>query len=241
MKIAIFGPVCKDSIKIDDVTKDQIGGIPYYTGIAMHNLGVDVTAYITYNSSDDIWVHENFQGIPIHHIEAVGTLHFSRFYSSQNPDNCLSVKIEYFPNPIILTDDISQKLKNVDYIILAPLLYDNLSPDFFKQIKELITKPIVYGNFGMFTYAINNKFVQKNPEQFMAAAPYIDYLFFDEKEIQFATSTSGVVNAVNILTKLGVKEIIVTNGSKGSTIFINNEVYNIPAYPTNNLIDPTGA
>ena len=51
---------------------------------------------------------------------------------------------------------------------------------------------------------------------------------------------SGVVNAVNILTKLGVKEIIVTNGSKGSTIFINNEVYNIPAYPTNNLIDPTG-
>ena len=38
-----------------------------------------------------------------------------------------------------------------------------------------------------------------------------------------------------------VKEIIVTNGSKGSTIFINNEVYNIPAYPTNNLIDPTGA
>ena len=49
---------------------------------------------------------------------------------SQNPDNCLSVKIEYFPNPIILTDDISQKLKNVDYIILAPLLYDNLSPDF---------------------------------------------------------------------------------------------------------------
>lgn len=241
MKIAIFGPICKDSITIDDVTKEQIGGIPYYTGIAMHNLGVDVTAYITYNSSDDIWVRKNFKDISIHHIEAVGTLHFSRLYSSQNPDNCLSVKIEYFPNPIILTDDISQELKKVDYIILSPLLYDNLSPDFFKKIKELVAKPVVYGNFGMFTYAINNEFVQKNPEQFMAAAPYIDYLFLDEKEIQFATSTNSIINAVSVLTTLGVKEIIVTNGSKGSTIYINDDVYKIPAYPPNDLIDPTGA
>jgi sugar/nucleoside kinase (ribokinase family) len=241
MQIAILGPVCKDSIQVDDVTRDQLGGIPYYTGVAMCNLGADVTAYITYNSADDVWVRDNFKGVSIRHIEAPGTLHFSRIYSSQNPDVCLSVKIGYFPNPIMASPELLQELKEMDYIILSPLLHDNLSPEFFKQVKEGAGKPIVHGNFGMFTYAINNEFVQKNPEQFMAAAPYIDYLFLDEKEIQFATSTANVTDAVKTLQKLGVKEIMVTNGSKGSTIFINTNTYQIPAYPPTNVVDPTGA
>lgn len=241
MKVAIFGPVCKDSITIDDDTKDQLGGIPYYTGVAMSSLGAEVTAYITYHSTDDAWVRNNFRNVSIRHIEAPGTLHFSRSYSSKNPDVCLSIHIEYFPNPVASQSELFQEAQDADYIILSPLLHDNIQPEFFRDIKNALHKPVVYGNFGMFTYAENNELVQKNPEQFMKAVPYIDYLFLDEKEIQFATSTEGVQEAAAKVLKRGVKEVVVTSGSKGSMIFSEHDTYNIPAYVPERIVDPTGA
>jgi sugar/nucleoside kinase (ribokinase family) len=241
MKIAILGPVCKDSITVDETTNDQLGGIPYYTGTALSGLGADVTAYITYGAQDDKWVRDNFPGVAIRHIDAPGTLHFSRTYSSKNPDVCLSVKIDYFPNPIAPTTELLEELGRFDYIILSPLLHDNVSPEFFRALKQRTDKPIVHGNFGMFTYAINNEFVQKDPDQFMAAAPYVDHLFLDEKEVQFATSSASVGEAVHKLKALGVKEVVVTGGSRGSTLFTLNGEYAIPAYKPEVVADPTGA
>jgi len=241
MKVAILGPICKDTITVDSVTKTYMGGIPYYAGFALHNLGADVTVFITCCKKDRAWVKKYFGQIKQKFIDAKGTLHFFRKYSSRKPSVCLSVKVEYYSNEITATPMLIKQLKKFDYIILSPLLIGNISVDFFKTVRKKIRKPIVYGNFGMFASAEKGNLVHKNPENFMSAAPWMDYLFLDENEIIFATETSRVGDGVRKLFGLGLQEIIVTHGSYGSKIFTSKNSYKISAFRPKKIIDPTGA
>jgi len=64
MKAAVLGPIVKDLVTIDDVTKTQAGGIPYYQGTALKHLGVDVTAFITSAPEDYAWVEQSLHDVP---------------------------------------------------------------------------------------------------------------------------------------------------------------------------------
>ena len=55
MKVAILGPICKETITVDSTAKTYMGGIPYYAGNTLHNLGVDVTAFVTCGKKDCAW------------------------------------------------------------------------------------------------------------------------------------------------------------------------------------------
>lgn len=238
MRVAILGPVCKDYIKIDNETKLQIGGIPYYTAHVFNKLGVETVLFLTYALKDDSWVKDNFKNIPIIHIPVKNTLEFSRTYSSKNLDICKSIKIKYSPNIINPDKKILEQLRDFDYIIFAPLFHDNIPQKFFEVLKD---KNLVLGNFGMFTYAEKNKLVQKNPENLIKVSSYLNYLFLDENEAKFVAKKDTIQKSARYLQKKGVKNIIITNGSKGSYLFIKNKEYKIPAYPPKKIGDPTGA
>ncbi len=238
MRVAILGPVCKDYIKIDDKTKLQIGGIPYYTAHVFNKLNAEAVLFLTYAVKDDSWIRDNFKNISIVHIPVENTLEFSRTYFSKNPDVCTSIKIKYSPNIINPDKKIIEQLQDFDYIIFAPLFHDNIPKNFFNVLKD---KNLVLGNFGMFTYAENNKFVQKNPENLIKVLSYLDYLFLDENEAKFVSKKDNIQKSACYLQKKGVENVIITNGSKGSYLFIGDKEYKIPAYLPKKIGDPTGA
>lgn len=241
MKVAILGPIVKDHITIDDHTETQVGGIPYYCGNVFSHLGAETTVFVTYAKQDDQWFRNNFTNINIEHIPVPKTLEFSRTYSSKNPDVCQSIKIIYTPNTIKVTDELLLKLEKFDYIVLSPLFYDNIPTELFIKLKQNLNKKIVHGNFGMFTYAIDDKFVQQHPENLINVAQYINYLFLDENEIKFVGQKSSVEESINEIQKKGVPVIIATNGSRGSRVFTKDRIYHIPAYAPLSIVDPTGA
>lgn len=239
MKVAVLGPICRDYIKVDNELKLQIGGIPYYVAYVFKSLGVEnITPFITFNKKDEDWVKDNFKGIKIEHIPVEKTLEFSREYFSDNPDVCVSIKIKYSPNTIKITNFLIDKLEEFDYIILSPLFYDNIPQELFFRLEQ---KNLVHGNFGMFTHAENNEFVQKNPENLVEILPCLNYLFLDVNESNFVSKKENILDMGKFFQDKGVKNMIITNGSKGSHLFIKNKYYHIPAYPPKKIVDPTGA
>jgi sugar/nucleoside kinase (ribokinase family) len=72
------------------------------------------------------------------------------------------------------------------------------------------------------------------------ALPYVSILKADETELLFLTGKSNVLEGVESLFEKGVKEVVVTNGSKGSQIYVGGKCYPIPAYFPDNVIDTTG-
>lgn len=93
----------------------------------------------------------------------------------------------------------------------------------------------------MFTYFEDGKPVRKNPDNLSKVAPFLKYLFLDEEEILFAAQKENIEEAAKYFLYIGVRNVIVTRGSRGSIIFTPNHIIEIPAFPPIELVDPTGA
>jgi len=238
MKIAVLGPITKDNVKIDNNLFTQIGGIPYYVAVALKSLGIEkITPYITCGAEDSQWVKNNFDGLDVKCLLVEKTLESNLEYSSNNPDERKHL-IYCYPNTIEATPELLKELEFYDYIILGPLFHDNISFDLFTKLKH---KNLVLGNFGMFTYGENGEFVRKNPENLVNILPFLKYLFLDRNEAEFVSKNNTVDGAAKFFHSHGLSNIIITEGSKGSHLFLSKKYYQIPAFKPLDIVDPTGA
>jgi sugar/nucleoside kinase (ribokinase family) len=72
------------------------------------------------------------------------------------------------------------------------------------------------------------------------ALPHVSILKANEFEMEVVTGTSDVREGAQYLADLGVKEVIITLGSKGSLIYKDNHFFQIPAYKPAAVVDATG-
>ncbi len=62
-----------------------------------------------------------------------------------------------------------------------------------------------------------------------------------QNEIYALTGETELKPAIKAIHDVGVETVIVTNGAKGSILSVEGAQYNIPACPSEVLVDPTGA
>ncbi len=70
--------------------------------------------------------------------------------------------------------------------------------------------------------------------------PYINILKANEHEMLSLTGSDNPETAAKILSEWGVKEVILTLGDKGSVIFSDGNLTQIPALPVDKVVDATG-
>jgi sugar/nucleoside kinase (ribokinase family) len=61
------------------------------------------------------------------------------------------------------------------------------------------------------------------------------------EEIRAVTGLSNLGSAIKAVHDCGVETVIVTLGTKGAVLSVEKAVYNIPAYKSQKVLDPTGA
>jgi sugar/nucleoside kinase (ribokinase family) len=71
--------------------------------------------------------------------------------------------------------------------------------------------------------------------------PRIDGLLLNDSEAQLLTGENNLIKAGQAVRKLGPKFVILKKGEHGAMLFTPEGVYVMPAYPTENVVDPTGA
>lgn len=72
------------------------------------------------------------------------------------------------------------------------------------------------------------------------ALPYIQVLKANDEELKTLTGHSDVEEGAKLLLEWGVQEVVVTLGSKGSVIYVQRNVFAIPAYKPEAVVDATG-
>lgn len=234
MKVAVIGPIAKDTKIIDDKKIVEIGGIPFYIGRTLKSLGVDVTAFIAHDKEDDNFVEKNFPNIKVNHIHSEGTLTITHEFSSDNSD-FREVSVKYFKNIITLKD--VGNLEKYDWISLGPLFNEDMDEEFFKSLPE---RKIIFNNFGFINYAEKGKFSYKYPERFIKVLKYFEWTIIDEEELKFVTKMDSVEESVRFLRTKGLKNAVITKGTEGSVMFFGDQVYNIPAFKIKHFVDTTG-
>lgn len=237
MKVAVIGPICKDKNIVGKNIFEQIGGVPYYTGNALFFLGASVSIYgssaLARNEIEKSFACEKLLQIHSRH-----TIKFINSYLKEDLDVRTQGIYDFGYNAITL-DDLKD-IGDFDYIILGPLLHNNISRRLIEQLAGLGLK-IVLASQGLIRYVMNNQIIWKHPENVLNVLSYSDFLFLNEVELKYITNTEHTVDGINFLLKNGAKNIIVTQGVKGSIVCIKSKNYKIKPFPAQRLADVTGA
>ena len=77
--------------------------------------------------------------------------------------------------------------------------------------------------------------------QLMAMLKRIDGLVLNDSEAKLLTGDENLVRAGNAVRKMGPSFVVIKKGEHGAMFFSQHETYVLPAFPTADVVDPTGA
>jgi sugar/nucleoside kinase (ribokinase family) len=69
----------------------------------------------------------------------------------------------------------------------------------------------------------------------------VDAVVLNDLEIRQLTGEHALIKAARACMKLGPQWVFLKRGEHGATLIGKNEYFHLPAYPTDKVVDPTGA
>jgi sugar/nucleoside kinase (ribokinase family) len=69
----------------------------------------------------------------------------------------------------------------------------------------------------------------------------VDCLILNDEELEQLTGAATTVAAARELLGWGLKAVVAKQGKYGATLFTDEDVFALPAYPLEHVVDPTGA
>ncbi|MEM8945496.1 MAG: PfkB family carbohydrate kinase [Planctomycetota bacterium] len=83
--------------------------------------------------------------------------------------------------------------------------------------------------------------IQTQRDDLEALMRQLDGLVLNDSEAKLMCDTENLVEAGHRVRAMGPKFVVIKKGEHGAMFFSEHETYVLPAYPTPNVIDPTGA
>ncbi len=83
--------------------------------------------------------------------------------------------------------------------------------------------------------------IHSQKESLLALLPKLDGLMLNDSEAMLLSGETNLVRAGHAVRKLGPKFVILKKGEHGAMLFSETGVFVVPAYPTEHVVDPTGA
>jgi len=232
--ICCIGHITSDKIVTPQGTNYLPGGTAYYFSCALSKLDVNYLLVTSLAPAEMHYVEVlRAKGIHIKVQPGSGTVFFENIYGGTPDDRTQNV---------LQTADTftMEQLQEVDAKIfhLGPLLADDITLDFIKALsaKGRISLDVQ----GYLRKVINQKVYATDWPEKQQALQYVSILKADVAELQALTGCPTIAGGAKLVADWGVKEVIITNGSKGSTIYSEGASYTIPAYPPPVVADATG-
>ncbi|MGB9978300.1 PfkB family carbohydrate kinase [Methanobacterium sp.] len=239
--ITLIGPITKDIIIKNNSTYNSIGGAVYYQSRVMEHLKINTKAIITLSKSDEQLLKAFPNNIKLFPIFTDETIKFQNIYPDNNPNNRIQ-KAHIPSNPIEVKNIASIDLKDCDALLLGPLCPYDIPLETIEYLSKLKI-PIYLGLQGYLRHLKGDEIVLRPWNAFKKFLKFVKILFMDENESATILGKQLPLNEVaKILASFGPEEVIITQGSNGSTIYSKklDKTYKIPAFSPKKIEDPTG-
>ncbi|MDO3627718.1 PfkB family carbohydrate kinase [Mucilaginibacter sp. BT774] len=232
--ICCVGHLTSDKIVTPKTTIYMAGGTAFYFSYAVCNLDVKYLL-MTALAEDEMQYVDRLRGkgLEIKVQPSTHTVFFENIYGD-NPDiRTQNVLAKADPFAIEPLQDIEAQIFH-----LGPLLADDMSTEFIKEISK--KGKVSLDAQGYLRKVENQKVLAVDWSDKTEALQYVDILKVDEAEMTVLTGYKAVSDGAKLLADWGVKEVVITNGSMGSTIYFEDTFYSIPAYRPQVIVDATG-
>lgn len=120
--------------------------------------------------------------------------------------------------------------RDSDTVFLA-----NIDPTLQLQVLDQIRRPKLVALDTM------NFWISGKLDELKKAIKRVHILFINESEIRQLTNEHNVVKAARVVQQWGPDTVVVKRGEYGAILFQGMSTFFVPAYPLEDLFDPTGA
>ncbi len=235
MSLLTVGSIAFDKIETPfGKTEKIVGGAGTYIALAasLYNNNQTVISIVGEDFPEEM-LNEfrnrkiNLDGLQI--IKGEKTFFWSGKYSKDmNSRTTLATELnvlEHF-NPIV-----PENHQKTDYLMLG-----NLSPEVqFKVIKQLKIRPKLIAMDTM------NFWMDVSLDQLKKTISMVDLIIINDEEARQLSNEYSLISAAKIIRKMGPKFVIIKKGEHGALLFYEENIFHAPAFPLEEVFDPTGA
>ena len=235
--ICCIGHITKDKIVTPNRTVYMAGGTSFYFSYAINQLPKDVTfSLVTAMDPTEKEPVEKMlkAGIDVSMNASRNTVFFENIYGENQNDRKQRVLAKADPFTI-------QQLEHVDAKVfhLGSLLAD----DFPTEVVEYLSRKgrVSIDVQGYLREVRDEKVYPIDWKEKLKVLKHTYYLKVNETEMETITGLKDAPHeAAKLIHAWGVTEVIITLGSEGSLVYVDDKFYEIPAYPPHEVVDATG-
>jgi sugar/nucleoside kinase (ribokinase family) len=232
MSIVVVGTVAFDTVETPFGRGENVlgGSATYFSTSASFFTDVSLVAVVGEDFPEE---HVSF--LQSRSIDTTGlqripgkTFHWSGKYGydlndAQTLDTQLNVLMEFRP-------DLPESYRDAEYLFLA-----NIDPELQMEVLKQVRSPKLVACDTM------NFWISSKPEALTEVLRKVDIVVINEAEARQFTSEANLIKAARKIISLGCKRLVVKRGEYGVLMFTADSVFAAPAYPLEEVFDPTGA
>jgi sugar/nucleoside kinase (ribokinase family) len=233
MSILVVGSVAFDAIETPFGKVDRcIGGsATYFSVAASFFTPVDLVAVV----GDDFGEEEVsvFRGRKINidglqRVAGAKTFFWSGEYGYDlNIAKTRDTQLNVFAN---FNPQLNAEQKKADVLFLA-----NIDPELQLEVLRQVEKPRLIALDTM------NYWITSKKEALERVFREVDLIVINEAEVRQFTGEASLVKGARAILALGPKTLVIKRGEYGVLMITNDAIFAAPAYPLENVFDPTGA
>jgi len=232
--VLVVGSVALDSVespsgKVDD----SLGGAATYISIAASYFVTPIQMVAIVGGD---FPKEHIELLKSHSVDLEGlqiikdgkTFRWGgKYHQDLNHRDTLFTDLNVFQsfNPII-----PEKYKKTKYVCLG-----NIDPTLQKQVLSQIEKPKFVICDTM------NYWIERTNVELLETLKLVDILVLNDSEAKQLANEVNLIKAAKIILTMGPSKVIVKKGEHGAMLVTEKTIFSAPAYPLENISDPTGA
>ena len=232
MDILVVGSVAFDSVETPFGRGNDIlgGSATYFSTAASFFTGVQLVAVV----GEDFPVeHRDFlaaRNIDLTGLQVAPGRTFrwkGRYGFDLNEAQTLDTQLNVFEGfrPVL-----PENFRDAEVVFLA-----NIDPELQLEVVRQVRRPRVIACDTM------NFWISGKREALLRTLGQVDILIINEGETRQLANQANLVKAARTILALGPKTLVVKRGEYGVLVFGEHSVFSIPAYPLEEVFDPTGA
>lgn len=125
---------------------------------------------------------------------------------------------------------VSEEQRKIRHIFLA-----NVDPDIQRHLLEHMYSPRLVGLDSM------NYWIDHKRKSLLKLLKRVNIYVSNEQEARSLSQENNLIKAARYLYHLGPRMILIKKGEHGVLFFSDKFIFSLPAYPTDKVVDPTGA
>jgi sugar/nucleoside kinase (ribokinase family) len=233
MPLLVVGSVAIDSVQTPTATRERVlgGSAVFFSYAASFFAPVRLVGVV-----GEDWPAEHTELLQKRNIDTSG-LHVvaggktffwkGKYLPNMNDRETLEVQLNVFSDFLPTLPD---SFRRSDYVFLA-----NGAP-----ATQMKTLDQVHGPKLVVADTMDLWIREQHPD-LMKLLKRIDGLVMNDSEAKLLTSDENLVSAGRKVLGLGPKFVVIKKGEHGALFFSAHETYVLPAFPTERVVDPTGA